>query len=167
MERRLRIEKSCDVVPAAQVSSINEDRRVIRAVDDSAEARVQVDRLYRITELLKQKDAAHKADTDSLRNEADKLKEEVLSFARGRGLTILAGEEAEVVFRPKAVRKIIPEKLLSFLKGIGRTSDFWKYVSVPLKYPENDFGSAVLESHDIMSVALDDYGTVKILRKTG
>jgi hypothetical protein len=167
MERRLRIEEPPSSIHGAEIFPMNDDARVILAVDDSAEARVQVDRLYVLTEILKQKDAAHKADTESLRNEAERLKKEVLSFAQERGISALAGDEAEIVFKPRASRTILPEKLLSFLKGIGRTSDFWKYVSVPLKGPENDFGAAVLESNGVLSVDVNDYGTSRILKKTG
>jgi hypothetical protein len=166
MERVLRV-KNDGLTSNAAVNNFSvEPGRALR-IDESEKMREKVDKLYEASEALKRLEEVFKANSRDLQEEVTELREEILAFARERKLLKVSGETAVVVYKPKASRKIDAPKLLAFLKGLGKTADFFRYASVPLKDVEHDYGAAVLESSGILSVNVNEYGNMQVRKATG
>jgi hypothetical protein len=163
MERVLRIKGEQEAVE--NLSNVVVDR-MLRVADESMRSMQQkVDRLYLLKTDLKQKETDFKAQTADMGEEIGKLEGEIRDFALENKMTVITGESAEAKFSAKASRFVDAAKLLNFLKSLGKTADFWKYAAVTLKSVTGDYGSAVLESNGVIDVNVNEYGTMKVIKK--
>ena len=126
------------------------------------EIRSKADRLLALKTVL----AAKKREAKSLEAEVSALQAELLAYGRENQLEILSTDRALVEFTARTQRTIEPEAFLRFLKGCGRTKEFYNFVDVPIGRATGHFGSAVLEASGVLRVSTTDYAGVRVRERT-
>ena len=162
MERALRIQPQ---TPRAVPSQVRTERSV--RIDKGEEMRALVDRLFDLKQRLKEKEAAHKAETEALALQVKELTAELQTYASEHKKKSISGNAAIVMFSPSISRRIEPEKLLAFLKKFGKISEFWKMVKVNIGDATKHYGEAVLEAEGVLKIEQVEYGNLKIIANNG
>jgi valyl-tRNA synthetase len=165
MPRSLRISNDSPKQPIVPVIGNHPSERAIR-IDEGEKMREKVDRIYALQESLKSKKDAFKKETEGMEAVLKELISDVRNYAEEHDLVLMSGVDAVVEFTPSTSRSIDPQKLLAFLKRLGKIADFWNLVKVTLKDATQHYGEAVLESEGAMKIEVESRGNMKIRKLT-
>lgn len=150
-------ENGTTVQPQQQAS------RVVRAM--SVKDR-RVDRLYLLQQEYDTNKAAFKRDNEAIEKEIADLKEQLMAHAKEKQVKQIEGSNAVVRIEKSSSSAIDGKKLLHFLRETGRASTFWRFVSVKITECKDFLGKKVLESEGIMETKTDEYGRLKVMKKS-
>jgi hypothetical protein len=164
LERSLRINGNNSRNVGVIQNAFDSVDRSIR-VDDDAGIGEAVDRLHSLKSALNAKAAAYKAETEDLEFQSKELEKEIRVYAEEHGKKRISGTQAVVEFSPRISRSIESAKFLAFLRDLGKTNEFWKFVKIQIGDATKQYGEAVLESADVLKTEISEYGNMKIRQR--